>query len=408
MPTKSKTVWALLLAGGISAAIACLPNQITSSIQSDWKTSNPPLTNREPCQGIAGGPYPSRVPTSVLLPNSDHNVRIGYDCYVDQVKVETRLEYKNGMREFIRYRPDRTVSERTKHWSTVNGDLGIVQSHATYAADGVTFTAHEVYRGDGTLERIGVSDRDGSYTARFFFEDGISVERLRRFNKLKEFVSETQYRRDGSELAVIVVAMDGLELGVTLYAPDGKKTAIFYRTKMGEKGYVYAEDGFTVLLEYANDRYYKVAGYSDHNGRLLQKWESRFNRRVIAFLSQDETRTYTQIWREGEAPALRKVEEHNFVTKELVRVIDMSKDGSKVDTVTVVQSDGIRVISRLDDNGKVVQIDRFSVDGKQLSTTKPAAPQTADIPVEALSEPKTLVSPPGFRLYGPPLLYDWE
>ncbi len=407
MPTKSKTLWALLLTGGIVAAIASLPAQ-KDSIQEDWKTSNPPVTNRDPCQGIAGGPYPGRAPTTVVLPVSDHQVRIGYDCYVDATKIETRLEYKNGRKEHIRYRPDLTVAERTKYYATVNGDLGRVWSHAKYEKDGVTFTAHEVYRADGSLERAGVADRDGSYTARFFFDDGVSVERFRKFNKLKEFVSEKQYRRDGSEIAGIVVSLDGLELGVTLYAPDGRKTAIFYRTKIGEKGYVYDDDGTTVLLEYANDPYYQVAGHSDHQGRLVQKWDTRFNRRVIAFLSQDETRTYTQIWREGGSPALRKVEEHNFATKELIRTIEMSKDGSKVEKITIDQKDGGKLVSLLDKNGAIVQIDRYDAGGNLARSEKLITPKPANVPQEALDVPKPIATPPGFRLVGPPLAYDWE
>lgn len=407
MPTKSTLLWALLLTGGIAAAAALLPAQ-NDSLRDDWRTSNPPVSNRDPCQGISGGPYPSRAPTTVVLPASDHNVRIGYDCFVDAIKIETRLEYKNGTKEHIRYRADLTVAERTKFFATVNGDLGRVSSHATYAKDGVTFTAHEVYRGDGTLKRTGVAERDGSYTARFFFEDGVSVERFRKFDNFRAFVSEKQYRRDGTEIAGIVVSQDNLELGVTLYAPDGRKIAVFYRTKISEKGYVYDVDGETILLEYANDPYFQVAGQSDHRGRLVQKWDTRFNRRVIAFLSQDETRTYTQIWRQGGSPALRKVEEHNFATKELIRTIEMSKDGSKVEKITFDQKDGSKLVNLVNDAGAIVQIDRYDADGKLANSEKLAHPRPAGVPQEALIVPKPIATPPGFRLFGPPLLYDWE
>ncbi|MDZ4833849.1 MAG: hypothetical protein SGJ27_08725 [Candidatus Melainabacteria bacterium] len=407
MPTKSKTLRALVLAAaGIALAIALVPSPV--SIIEGWTTSFPPVTHRSPCQGISGGPYPSRSPTTIVLPNADREVRIGYDCYVENTKVETRLEYKNGMKEFIRYRADRTVFERTKHYATVNGDLGRLQSYATYGPDGSTFTRHDVYRTDGTLERSGLADRDGSYVSRFFFDDGVAVERFRKFNKLKEFVSETQFRRDGSQLAGVVVSHDGLELGVTLYGPDGKKTAIFYRTKIGEKGYVYGPDGITILLEYANDPYYKVAGHSDEKGRLLQKWDTRFNRRVVAFLSQDETRTYTQVWREGDAPALRKVEEHDFSTKKLIRIIEMNKDGTKVAKIIVDLPGEQKLVSLLDDSGAIVQIDRYNAQGKLADSNKLAQPKPVDVPEEALTTPKPIASPPGFRLYGPALVYDWE
>lgn len=407
MPTKSKAVWALLIAAAVATvAISTLPQNV--SLIQDWTTSLSPVTNRSPCQGIDGGPYPDRAPTTVVLPSSNREVRIGYDCFVDNTRVETRLEYRNGMKEFIRYRANGTVAERTKHYATVNGDLGRLQSHATYAADGLTFISHDVYRATGTLERSGVSERDGSYTARFFYEDGVSIERFRKFNKLKEFVSEKQYRRDGSESAGIVVSVDGLELGVTLYAQDGRKTAIFYRTKIGEKGYVYDTDGSTILLEYAHDPYFQAAGHFDTRGRLVQKWDSRFNRRVVAFISQDETRTYTQVWREGGTPALRRVEEHDFVTKQLIRTFEMNKDGSVVEKISSVQKDGTKIVQLLNDKGAVVRIDRFDAAGNLSKSETLTHPTAAVIPQEALAVPKPIASPPGFRLFGPALLYDWE
>jgi len=375
-----------------------------TSIADGWKTSEQPVTNREPCSGIQGNPYPGRLPRSVLIPAQDTNVRVGYDCYVDDIKVERRLEFRDGKKEIISYRPNGTVSERTKHYATVNGDLGRLQSHATFGADGTTYTSHDVYRGDGTLERSGKGERDGRYTTRYFFDDGKTVERQRNFSPLKEFVSERIYRPDGSELAAVTVTMDQLELGVTLYAPDGKKTATFYRTKVGERGYVFAEDG-TTLLEYAFDPYSRIAGYMDGKGRLMQKVDARFGRLLIAFLSKDESRTYVQTWRDSDK-VLRKVEERNR-DGELIRTVQMSRDGSFPEQVIYPEDFGSSV-KILDATGKVVLVKRLDARKNVLSETAVTESLKDPISPEALSVPPPTAEKPDFRLYGPPLVYDYE
>jgi hypothetical protein len=371
----------------------------------DWTDSDPPVTNREPCSGIHGGPYPSRLARTVLLPIHDTNVRIGFDCYVDAIKVERHLEYRDGQKETIKFRPNGTVAERTRTYATVSGDIGRLQSHATYAKDGTTYLTHDVYRGDGTLERTGRAERDGRYQTTYFFEDGVTVERRRNFGKLKEFVSETIYRRDGSELAGISVTLEELELGITLYAPNGKKQATFYRTKIGERGYVFAEDGMTAILEYAYDPYSRAAGYMDEKGRLLQKHSMNFNRLVVAFLAKDETRTYTQIRRDNDQ-VLRQVEERSFQTGELIRTIAMNKDGSRPEVVTYPQGEG-KLVKVLDENGMVVKIDHVAKGGTVVRSETPAKLQKEVIPAEALDKPLPTAEQPKFRLYGPPLVYDY-
>ena len=401
-----KHVIALLALLIVSAGSVSFLFAKEDSIEHDWKTSNPPVTNREPCTGIDGNPYPGRLSRTALLPEQGTNIRAGYDCWVDDIKVARHLEFRDGQKEVIEYRPDGTVSERTRTFATVNGDIGRVQSHATYAKDGITYVTHDVYRGDGTLERSGRGERDGRYIQTYYFEDGQTVERLRNFGRLKEFVSEKIYRRDGTQLAGISVTMDELELGITLYAPDGRKQATMFRTKVGERGYVFADDGMTTVLEYAFDPYSRVAGYSDANGRLLQKVDMHFNRLVIAFLAKDEKRTYTQFRRDNDG-VLRKVEERAFGSStggELIRVIQMNKDGSHPESVLYPGEESINKI--LDDGGAVVRID-YAKGGRIVRSETPSQPQWEIIPAEALERPLPTAEQPKFRLYGPPLVYDY-
>lgn len=395
-----------LLLAGAAAAWLILPERV--NIADDWTSSDPPVSNRDPCNGIHGGPYPSRAPRTVVLPPYDKRVRYGYDCYVDDYKVESRLEFRDGTREVIRYRPDRTVKERTRYLATIHGENGRVLSHATYAKDGVTFTRHDVYRRDGTLERSGKRERDGRYLTRYYYDDGVTVERFRVFSVLLEFVSERQYRRDGTELASVVVTTKGTELGVTLYSPDGKKTAVFYRTIIGEHGYVYHTDGDTILLEYASDPYFKASGHFDANKRLLQKRSSRFNRLTIAFLSKDERRTYNQIWSDGEKPKLRRVEESDFATGSALREIQMNKDGTKPAQVVYPQDNGGTMVRILDDNGNVVRIEWFDKEKVRRKWQDVTGVMPEVIPREALQEPEPAAPQPKFKIYGPPLVYDYE
>lgn len=378
-----------------------------NDIEQNWKISNPPVTNREPCSGIDGNPYPGRLARTALLPEYGTNVRAGYDCWVDDIKVARHLEFRDGQKEEIRFRSDGTVSERTRTYATVNGDIGQVQSHATYAKDGMTYMSHDVYRGDGTLERSGRGERDGRYVQTYYFEDGRSIERLRNFGRLKEFVSETIYRRDGSILAGISVTVEELELGITLYAPNGKVQATMFRTKIGEKGYVFAEDGTTAVLEYAWDPYSRVAGYSDTTGRLLQKVDMHFNRLVIAFLAKDEKRTYTQIRRDNDG-VLRKVEERSFgddSSGRLIRTITMNRDGTHPESVSY-PGEQSTIVKTLDDNGFVVRID-LTKGGKVVRSETPSQSQKEVIPAEALEKPLPTAEQPKFRLSGPPLVYDY-
>lgn len=396
----------LLLLVVATAGVFYYLGAVQEPILQDWTNSDPPLTNREVCTAMKGGPYPNRLPRTVVLPIQDTNIRVGYDCYVEADRVERHIEFRDGQKEVIKYRPDGTVSERTRTFATVNGDIGRVKSHATYAADGTTFLSHDVYRGDGTLERSGRSERDGRYQTRYYFEDGITPERIRNFGRLKEFVSEIIYRRDGSELAAISVTMEGLELGITLYATDGKKLSTFYRTRIGERGYVYAPDGVTIVHEYAWDNYSRAGGYMDRKGRLMHKYEMRFNRLTVAFLSKDETKTYVQIRRDNDL-VLRKVDEHDFNTSELVRTIMMSKDGSRPELVIYREGTG-KLIKVLDENGMVVKIDHVARDGTVVRSEIPAQLQTELISKEALAEPLPLAEKPQFTLSGPPLVYDYE
>ena len=397
----------LLALFAILVASISLPSARDIDIERDWKVSNPPVTNREPCSGIDGNPYPGRLSRTALLPDYDTNIRAGFDCWVDDIRVERHLEFRDGQKEAIKFRPDGTVSERTRTYATVNGDIGRVQSHATYAKDGTTYVTHDVYRGDGTLERAGRGDRDGRYLQTYYFEDGVTVERLRNFGRLKEFISEKIYRRDGSLLAGVSVTMEGLELGITLYAPNGVKQATMFRTKIGEKGYVFSEDGTTALLEYAYDPYSRVAGYSDAKGRLIQKIDMHFNRLVIAFLAKDETRTYTQIRRDSDG-VLRKVEERSFggdSAGSLIRTITMNKDGTRPESVSYPGQE-VTIVKILDGTGVVVRID-FTKGGTVVRSETPSQPQSEVIPAEALEKPLPTTEQPKFRLVGPPLVYDY-
>lgn len=393
---------ALLAAGSAFAVFHRQPEPV--SIATDWRVSDPPMNDREPCSGIHGGPYPSRVPRSVLIPSHNTNIRVGYDCFVEDVKVERRLEFRDGKKEIIRYRANGTISERTKYYATVIGDLSRLQSRATFAADGKTYVTHDVYRGDGTLERTGRGSRDGRYVTKYFFEDGVSVERIRNFSPLKEFVSEHIYRRDGTQLAAVTVTEEGLELGVTLYAPDGKMLATFYRTKVSERGTVFGVDG-TPMLEYAFDPYTRLAGYMDEKGRLMQKLDVRFGRMTVAFLSRDETRTYTQGWRDSDK-VLRTVEERKR-NGELVRTISMNRDGTLPKEIAYPEKNG-SLVKVLDENGKVVRIKRLDGQNHVMSDVSANESLGDSIPQEALTLPKPTAERPDFRLIGPPLVYDYE
>jgi hypothetical protein len=361
------------------------------------------------------GKFPKERNVRVMLPEAREKQKIRFDYYDPQTNIKLRsvATYLDQSEEEIIYRPDGSASESTQHYVGESGK--ILKAHARYAANGITFVFHEVYRPDGTLERKGERLSSGMYQQQYFFEDGKNLYLDRHFNKKGRFQSQKRYRPDTRLESTTLVDPVDTSHSTTFYAADGTTPRAFYREhpSQGEAGEVYAADGKTVLAGFERSNWAGKEQYFDDKGVLIQIREINNGTLKVKGLTTTGS-FYQQIWyqpvvigNEDSHKRLRKVEEYKKGFKDLIRTIAMLKDGSRPAKVIYPTAKGTTV-KLLSEDGYITDIELRDKSNKLLSTRNVSAKKEKEpIPDYFFKRERPMELPSSKDLLGPPLYYDY-
>jgi hypothetical protein len=313
------------------------------------------------CSGQAPGQVKvtpvQKTSTRLLLPAANDERRQQVDHYASDgfTKQSSEIEYRNGVSESLRYWDNGLRSESIKLYPASRSDLAQgrrfrqVRSRAKYERDGKTFVSHELYRPDGTLERTGKKTAGGDYETRYFFDDGITIERVRIFDARKRFLREKLYRRNATLQAE--VSQSGPELHIVIYDTREVRTASYYSSIAGgDHGEVYASDGKTIHVMFSRDRMILLADYYDDQGVLVQ--HSMKVAGVLTLSAIDRYGIFRQEWRDhrGLDKVVRStlsVVDELGLDRKLIRTIEMSSDGSHPIAITYPLAGGKKRVHKI-------------------------------------------------------------
>lgn len=367
--------------------------------------------------------FPDKTQVVTYLPDASSEqslkiIRFDADGYT---RLDGTIYWKSGLIEDLKYRRDNTVASSLEYYAKNNGDGWNTRvqkcSESTFAADGLTYRTHKVYRRDGTLERTG-EQLSATYLSIYYFADGKTVQRERTFDHKHRYRSEKIFREDGSILATIFSETSKpTETATTLYRPDGTMSAMFTKHPInGEHGEVFADDGSTVLVEYQRDYYNVQEIFRDAKGNLLQERDgSRMGGLLTVrhYRHSDQKMDYRQRWLlrytvgpEADNLTLRRVEYYDFTNNRACE-ISMTPAGDIISTVTCPEANGGSSIKILDSDGKTVK----SIQHKTKSgTTKVETPRGLTVTFDpAWFENRRPMSLPNFEDVGaPPPVYDYH
>jgi len=357
-------------------------------------------------------PFPTQKNVRLLLPPTPDERLRQLDHYLSDGKTRMRsaIEYRNGVSEEILYWNTGLRRESRRYYpARADAPTRQVRSHALYRADGHTFVSHEVYREDGTLERCGKELADGTYESIYYFGDGFTVERLRRFDRNKKFVSERTFRRNGTRLAEITPRDS--EIHIILFDASEVRRAAYFRNSIGdERGTVYGENGESIHIIYQRDRLLFEADYYDDQGLLVQR--SRKVSGVLQVSAIDANGFFRQEWRDHRHPdgiiraTLSAVQELGE-EREVIRTIQMSRDGLYPVSVEYAVAVGKIIHVLKGSTLQIASVESYDLQGN-LNSRRPGIPGE----LETLS-PSRLEMPardplPSFDDFGPAWIYDYE
>lgn len=357
-------------------------------------------------------PFPSKTKVRLSLPRSpDERIRqVDYYLPDGLTKEHSIVDYRNGVMEEIEYWDTGSKRESIKYYPAQT-ETGIrrIRCKALYQRDGKTFVSHVVYRLDGTMERRGRELEDGTYESTYFFNDGLTVERSRKFDRKRRFVGEKLYRRNGTLTAEI--SPEDAELHISLFNTSEKRTASYFRNKIGEeRGTVYAQDGDTIHVIYDRDRLLFQADYYDDKGVLVQHSQKLAG--VLQISAIDGEGIFRQEWRDHRSTegvireTLNAVEEFG-ADRKVFRTIQMSGDGRYPVQVEYVSAKG-KILNVLDGSSlHILQIEEYDQTGVSISRRKGAPGECEHISAARLEMPLRDALP-NFKDFGPARIYDYE
>lgn len=380
---------------------------------------------KDPDKEISRTVFPDHTQVITYLPADQSQaiklITVGEDGVTP---VSGKIIYKDkapwfAMTEDLKFRADGTLSENSQHYAR-NKDSGaeLLRSVGKFAADGVTYVYHEVYRPDGTLERKGELLRPGNYQTTYFYEDGKSINRLRLFDSKKNFVSEKVLRLDGSTIAFTQTAPQGAMI-TTLYWEDDKMRATFTSLPSGaEKGEVYDRDGHTLLAEYERDPWSLQEIYHDAaTGKLLQARQAvRMQGQLVVsiyspvdFVMEAKQSFVLQslIGPQAESPRLRRIDYWDRTNK-WACLIRMNTDGVTPKDDTCPTKEGGTITRTLGDGGLITNVEIKDKNGKTISSQKPASATIDKINPDWLANKRPVELPSYMDKDAPPRLYDYR
>jgi len=335
-----------------------------------WTTASHFLTARTPFDQ-----FPPKLSQEVFIPAKDGK-KITYISY----RTENGVRYKasgvvfygaenDGIIDYLTFDKKGFIVKSEKFFPQVDAadEAGMLRRLAEYEADGSLFKKHVVHRKDNTLERSGERLRDGRYHIRYYYDDGVTLERERFFTRSLVLSFERTYRNDAehttsSETRLISSEFDK-EYAKTFYNDSGVKVARISKNPIvGTKGEVFDETGDKVVASYEKTPWTAQETYFREDGSVEQARLSYANSTTAVVFGGDKNRVqYKQTWRsrppvDGK-PArfiLTRVIEFDANQVEL-RTVEMVNDGSHPSFISIPLEAKKRLYKYLDDKGNVVR-----------------------------------------------------
>lgn len=278
---------------------------------------------------------------------------LGFDHYVDDGKTlyHSHNILETGGVEDIYLRPDGSKFMSKDYFPAQDPETAAtLHSFATFAKDGKTYTSHDVKKEDGRLERSGRLLGSGLYQQTYFCDNGKTAQRVRLFDKDKNFLSEKLYKCDTGVLyAEVFPGSYSMQVKVNLLRPNGTRSAGLTKDYSGLSGDIFDEDGTTVIARMTNEYGSQALIFFDKNGKMRQVWTGSFGRyKIVNFDTATGLKTWSQEWKKHSELSddlsgmmLVKVTEYaQDKENEAVRIIEMSNDGKVPVTVTTMVPGG--------------------------------------------------------------------
>jgi hypothetical protein len=248
--------------------------------------------------------FPEKTQTRIeLRPDSEReDIRYVYMADDKKTKTLTQIEYRNGVTSYVFHRADGTAREMKEFYPAAEGDTTTkgspaarqLKSQVAFDTDGKSYVSHVTFRLDGSKERQGERTASGQYQTKWFFEDGVAVNRLRVFGSDKTLFSEDEYRKDGT-LASQSRRPNSYELVTKFFNETGKLTHEFTENRWnGLSGTFYNADG-TVRAKFSDSSYRLVVSYYD-KGLVWLEVEYQSDRMEITEYAPNDKPLYRQVY----------------------------------------------------------------------------------------------------------------
>lgn len=353
----------------------------------------------------------TKLPERVFLPAHDSEEEFRSERYAEDgfTRLEATREYRDGVTETVKFRPNGTVSGYTQLHAGEEGKRQL-KSHAAFDESGRFFVSHEVYRPDGTLERTGRLLADGRYESKYFWQDGKTIARHRFFDSKRKLVSEAVFSQSGARIATREKRKDTEHL--TLYHENGSISSSSVRSMFAEEGKVYADDG-TLLFEFVQDSWTTREDHYDKDGGLIQgrHFIKMTGTTDIYMFNTDGTVKFQQVWRHSRRTPVSPIEPILSTIKEgkgrsLYRTIEMGKDG-KPTSVEYPVSGGGKIVKDLIDGKSVTRQKTFDKEGNLVSEVKNTG-EIEKFDQSMLVDPPHAEHPRYSDEDAPPMVYDYK
>lgn len=294
--------------------------------------------------------YPASLPVRVELKDETHGEEIRYVTYAKDgvTPLSATVEYKNGNHADLKLHPNGAEAERHEYYPERDGRR--VLRLYVRSDDKKRFLEDKLFRKDGTLFRSGARLRDGTYEARWYHLDGISVMRHKLVNDkgnndVKRItLLDEKIRLDGSFESVMKLLPDGRRL-TTFYSPQGVRTEMWLRTNTpGDTSEYsrYYDDGNTLSMKVSYGPQFTQAEYYRPDGTMrLARFKSIFGEIDVFVFDEKGDTKFRQRWRftsQDNSLLLRRVLVYSGGIA--VKSIVLQKDGKTPDTIETAANVG--------------------------------------------------------------------
>ncbi len=244
---------------------------------------------------LTQGAFPNRVPHSVALPTGSQ----GIDQRVTELSADLLLpkdadiDFKNGETGQDLYRDNGTMQHREVYYKQLPGKPKQLKWQASIGLDGVTYMDDTAFWPDGSRQRVGNRQADGSYLILTYFAGG-QTEQSRSIIGADGKGLFQRIVRDNGKLAYLgQKTKDGIE--ETTYSEDGHKLKYSMRnfsTKRKTEFYPNSDDPKSDIIEDSFN--YTTISYAP-GGKIIEKYLVQ-NSSLTVFHYENGVPKYMQYW----------------------------------------------------------------------------------------------------------------